>query len=426
MHRGVDNVVSRIPDIFGRFYHNLASPDRFSVLNLPDHTAYFHDVTGSILIPEPSRISDLAYRDYFRNSRCRFESENCYSRGSAYYRHFVPELSGNRPEQSKLVYSEIRKSLATLSATNSHTEDQVENMLRLAVMDNLRGNVQALYLSSINIFRDSVDVPDGEALMAIGEDLKTLYEHSVELLYSHMFGLPYDNDRLMAGLARAEGILNTYQQYVEQNGYPLKFKNPEIENPIHIAARANELTHQYPDTTLLVGLSSGGVELSTVARLLFKNRLCRDPNVVHYPISTHHGLNMWQADKRQERFNPQYLDAIGLSPDAVAGQKVVICEDNSNSGQTLETTRDIIAEMEPDQVNFAVVEIDPMRAFTHYCQQQLGRTYDIGEVTSRTPRPIANFQHPDFIGAVTVTEIVVGDSGLNKVIAMDTAGKSRH
>ncbi len=83
----------------------------------------------------------------------------------------------------------------------------------------------------------------------------------------------------------------------------------------------------------------------------------------------------------------------------------------------------LLGSLNAKNVNFAVIEIDPTRIILHSVQQKSGAKHNIGETAKRV-RPIANYFHPDFIGAVDVVKILPGDNGFAKIIAMDTANKS--
>lgn len=276
-----------------------------------------------------------------------------------------------------------------------------------------------MYLSTVNAARQDTQL-DLNSLKQLSSKIKHHYELAVELQYSHLLGKEHDKNAILDEICGINDCISEYVDFSEKNNFPLIFKTPEIDSPILIAIRAHELCEQYPQLDMLVGLSSGGVELSTVASLIARHKTGKDIPTIHYPISVHQGLSMWSKDKTVKA-NQSEVDEFS-ELEKVSGKFTVVCEDNSNSGQTLDRVMNRLKSNGAAESHFAVIEIYPTRLIMHSVQQKAGAKHNIGQVVERE-RPIVNYMHPDFVGAISVVKILLSDTGFSKVIAIDTANK---
>ena len=413
---GAAVVMEHVPSILRRFHTEYSKNDRFSIVDLSNYPSFFHEATGAIKIPPRNDIPE-PYNSYFTANRIRQEGEHTFARGPNYYRQHIAGF--NPAEQLVLVRQEITDALRLLNGL-AEPGSNSDHIFKLAVQDNLRGNIQSIYLSIINALREKNKPENLSDFKTQYDVMGQYYEAAVELQYAHMLGLDYNDLDLLKRFSNIDRDLNAYSQLAESQTYTLKFKSPEVDNPIQIATRANELCYQYPQVNLLVGLSSGGVELACVSKLIARHKLDRTINVIHYPISVHHGQSMWSKDKDVPNNQP-LIDSF-FDIDRAKNKQVVVCEDNSNSGQTLERIIDRLYDAGASKVHFAVIEIDPTRILMHAIQQKAGAKHNIGQVANRT-RPVVNYFHPDFIGSVGVVKILLSDQGFTKVIAIDTANK---
>lgn len=424
-HEGAEKVLSHVPAIWQAFHERFANPaSEFSIVNLPDYHHLFNEASGAVLLPDLDTGTENGARlaAYFGDGRVRDENGHISSRGPLYYRQYIEELKGDGIRQLTFAKREVEVALKMLEQVVP--SDMGEQRAVLGVEDNLRGNLQALFLSAVNRWREegatAFDPAEQDMFMAITEQLEGLYDKAVQLQYSHMLGLEYDRDALLTEIRSQLDFIDDYSDFCQIRDINPVFKTPENDNALNIAARANYLCLQYPDATTLVGVTSGGAELARVSRLLYRQLHGKDMHIINYPISVHNGLNMWSKD-RDIHVNQDITDTI-VGLEAVRGQEVVVCEDNSNSGQTLDRVVGRVRAQGATKVNFAVVEIDPTRVIMHHVQQKAGGKHDIGQVTEQD-RPVANYFHPDFVGALGVVRILPQDNSFTKIIAIDTANR---
>lgn len=415
-------ITDEIPKIFSRFHTMLSEQQSdLSLCDITDYRSYIHDATGAVRIPNPEYITDPSIRLYFSQpGRTRTEGNFVFGRGALYYRHMMSNLKDNFEAQTDTVQQEVSDAIKALqNSTKPHTLE--EYMPRLAVTDNLRGNMMSILLSVINYIRDNDDFDIDKKLQLLYRDASELYSESVALQYANMLGLEHNEQISLAGLENIDNFMASYRSYFTSQDTKPKFKVPESDNQLLIAARAHELLRQYPEAEVYVGVSSGGVELATAAVFLSKI-LCpeKDMECIYFPVSVHQGTHMWEHDKAEKYFNDHQLSFFSI--EKTEGRHAVICEDNSNSGQTIERVHRLLAARGATKVNFAVVEIDPTRMTLHAVQQKAGAKHYIGNSASRK-RPLANYAHPDFMGAVDIVRILPSDAAFAKVIAMDTANR---
>lgn len=364
-------------------------------------------------------VTDSKIKAYYNNNRVRHEGVHTTNRGSLYYRQHIDELKNDPMSQISTIRNEISDALTV--AGSPVIVSNYDHIATLGVEDNLRGNLLSLYLSSINTFRDEnlSNYAMGD-IYDISNNLLLMYKNAVELQYCHMLGLDYGRRTIIDNIKDELEAIDLYQDICSKHNLAPKIKNPEIDNPLQIAVRANYLCQQYPDTDQIIGLTSGGVELAQVSQLLYSRLHSKQTKVLVYPISIHNGLTMWSKD-RTTQVSQFGIDRV-TNIKTVKDRHIVICEDNSNSGQTLERTTEIIKNYGAASVHFAVVEIDPTRIILHHVQQKAGSKHNIGQTAERI-RPIANYFHPDFVGTVGVVKILPQDNSFSKIIALDTANQ---
>lgn len=418
-HDAAAEVMSYVPAIWQGFHDSFSGrAGRFSFADLPNYQYLTSEASGAYLLPRLDAISDKAVQEYYSDNRVRREGMHTTNRGPVYYRQYIDSVKGDFGAQLGLVEAETSAALDVLR--NPALLNDNDHIAVLGVEDNLRGNLLSTYLSLMNVFRDTVHSNDAVELAELADSLYEIYNQAVSLQYGHMLGLDYDREGLVNKIEDGIRVLRQYKDICTKENLSPKFKNPEIDNPLMIAVRANYLCQQYPDTDILVGLTSGGVELAAVSKLFYEQNYRKSVDILSYPISVHNGQTMWSSDKAAHTSQDEIDKSMGI--ERVRGQRVVVCEDNSNSGQTLDRVVNRIKSYGASDVHFAVVEIDPTRVILHHVQQKAGAKHNIGQAASRV-RPIANYYHPDFRGAVSVVKILPQDNSFSKIIAMDTANR---
>ena len=421
-HDACNEVMSHVPEIWKRFQDRFSgSQDRFSLTSLPSYRHLISEASGAIILPHIDSIGDKQIQEYYTRNRIRQEGPHTLNRGPLYYRQYIDELKGDSLKQLAIIKDEINVALEAIS--NPSAQTNADHIALLGIEDNLRGNMLAAYLSAINVLRESPDHSNIQEVLVLAKNLQSAYSDAVQIQYSHMLGIKHDRQATIETLKTKVGFIDDYSRLCTEASINPKVKNPEIDNPLLIAARANYLCEQYPDTTKLVGLTSGGVELAEVARLFYSEAHNRSISTTHYPISVHNGQTMWSKDKELSDHQSKVDELVGI--EHLQNEHVVICEDNSNSGQTLERIVERIKSYGASSVHFAVTEIDPTRIILHHVQQKAGAKHNIGQALDRV-RPIANYFHPDFIGTVGVVRILPQDNSFTKIIALDTANKYTH
>lgn len=418
-HKATDEVMSHVPRIWQDFDEQFSDrANGFSFVDLPSYQHLVNEANGAFLLPSIDNMSEDLQK-YYNHNRIRQEGVHTTNRGAIYYRQHIDKLKSNPDVQLDMIQNEVQEALKLLES--HHATDTNDHLSILGVEDNLRGNILSAYLSAVNILRDGSTMVNGNTeLKEILESFQQAYRASVDLQYSHMLGIDHDRELLLSRINNQMDVFSAYQDMRSKYNVTPKIKNPEIDNPLQIAARANYICAQYTETDQLIGLTSGGIELAEVSRLLYKHRNQKDIDVLTYPISVHNGQTMWSKDKSPHASQAD-IDRL-TDIEMVENKHVVVCEDNSNSGQTLERVMDRVKSYGAASVHFAVVEIDPTRVLLHHVQQKAGSKHNIGQAAERV-RPIANYFHPDFIGAIGVVKILPQDNSFSKIIALDTANR---
>jgi len=134
---GVESVMNHVPNIIRRFHDNFVNDETFSIANIENYESLFHEATGAILIQTPEELQE-PYKKYFNENRVRNEGNRFFGRGANYYRQYISELKHAPNLQIKHVQKEINEAMNLLLTTKNDKLSNDENLLQIAVKDNLR------------------------------------------------------------------------------------------------------------------------------------------------------------------------------------------------------------------------------------------------------------------------------------------------
>jgi hypothetical protein len=182
-----------------------------------------------------------------------------------------------------------------------------------------------------------------------------------------------------------------------------QFKAQEVDQPLTTLMTAMLAVDAHPDIDLIYALPAGGTQNAAVTQLLYElKRPDRPaPQLDYLPISTHA-----LKQEQQSLVSPTVIRIVQSSNPT--GKRVLICEDDSTSGNTISLASDIIMATSPISCNVSVIEVDPRRL----------------SIKNRYPSPgvhIADYRHPDFetaVGIVPITTHQYPDYQIRKLTPM--------
>lgn len=144
---------------------------------------------------------------------------------------------------------------------------------------------------------------------------------------------------------------------------------------------AHEAARKKPNPDLIIGIPSGGTEVAVATGLAYE-KLHQDrssPKIAFVPLSFHYrdqyGIDL---DK--------LVDILRVSTD-IEGRSVLVVDDNSNTGSTIQRMVDAAIGAGANNVRVHVAEIDPGRLIANSRKEN---------ITDFGAAKVANLYHPDF------------------------------
>jgi predicted NAD-dependent protein-ADP-ribosyltransferase YbiA (DUF1768 family)/hypoxanthine phosphoribosyltransferase len=152
-------------------------------------------------------------------------------------------------------------------------------------------------------------------------------------------------------------IIERYQEGLFSSRH---ITRPEATHPLVIAAAVAQFAHfGSRDVEVIVGLPSGATELSlahTFGQKLINTNSC---DLRLLPISFHSSKKEYD---QKTTCNDNLSLWLSHHKEAIRGKKVVIVDDNSSTGTSLDEVRKIVSKCEPQTIEFAVAEADLCRS----------------------------------------------------------------
>lgn len=338
----------------------------------------FLNSTGSITFNEGDCKTDFFKNDSRRNNL----GTQFGSRGANYFIALNP-LRNTVAEKLDIIKEDIA------DIKNEIISVEVSWKEKLAMLDYAKQHALTIYhaLQYPKRFGISLSKRHDEAIRLT----EKMAEDSTRAFYLHMLGRPVDISYLDSLL----GILNSIASFgVETN----HFKILELDNPLVILGNSYANSIHYPETDTIIALPSGGTQPGIVTKV-FMELIGKNPSLHFIPLSTH-------STKKQsgEELSVEQLTDL-ISGIDINGKKVLVTEDNSNTGKTLTKMSDAIKRFEPLSVNSSLAELDPWRVFV---KSKFGSI----DVTDE--------EHPDFktaVGVVPITRKFLPDRQVRKIAA---------
>ncbi|MFA5840653.1 MAG: hypothetical protein WC847_00015 [Candidatus Paceibacterota bacterium] len=345
--------------------------------SLKDHLDdCFNNSTGSISLNDSEIVTD-----FFKNGdRKDQEGENWKSRGKSYFVPLDP-LRGSVEEKLDVILNDINDLAESLKVENIGWKEKA------ALLDYLKQHSLTLYHAIQYPKRFGLNL--SEEHTQIIKDAEKIAVSAVNVFYEHLLGNQIKVD-FLEELVELTKKINKLGLGVNQ------FKIAELDNPLMILANGYGNSIKYPDTECIIGLSSGGTQPAIVTKLCLEKR-GGNPSLNFVPLSTHSTVKRVGGE-----LTDKHLDDL-ITEINVEGKKVLISEDNSNTGKTITKISNAVTRGNPDSVNVSLVELDPWRVFI----KSKGKT---AEVT--------NELHPDFstaVSTVPITRKFLPDRQIRKV-----------
>ena len=319
----------------------------------------FYSIDGSLRV-EPTYFNQTAPKFFKKSRRTTFFRGQVHLRGTRYTISSNPTF-------------ELRQKMSSLS------EDFYDGLLALqepvhhpayaaGIADYIKNSVLTVYNSFLyaeKIGKYQLDRLPYQRLRASGA---MLVEAVVKIFYSHLGdyrkkveeGLRFvvENTQVFERLKKR--IIESYEDGVFSSRHMTR---PEAAHPIIIAGAAagyTQFSRLIPD--VIIGLPSGSTELAfahSLAQKIMKNHA---PSVILFPVSLHsikHDFDDEDANAITDELRAIFARR---HKKLIENKTILIVDDNSSTGRTIDCVITAINECNPKFVDVAIAEADTIRS----------------------------------------------------------------
>jgi adenine/guanine phosphoribosyltransferase-like PRPP-binding protein len=382
----VEGALSKLPILKMGALRRALSPDNWvgefpSLKDLPSRRANrgfhtFDSETGSIAIM--GGLPDSPVGEYFTPSRRVDRRGFVILRGENYYKS-VDKDSGF-DEKLEIIHTDLKDGLAVAESTNRKALDPTNYLAFLGVLEYLKLHSLAMF-HAITYRERYGDFPEDQNYQRTRAAARGNMVTLTRAFYQSCMGQPFDesfNPKVSAQ------IVDEAAEYISSSTPRDKvFTLPEASHPLTIMLGSSEAALRHPEANKIIGIPSGGTEAALVTAYMYEFLHGKSPDVVLVPLSLHNV----QGGLSQEKI----VDLLRRCK--IGGEPVLIVDDNSNTGSTLQRTADAALEAGALNVSAHIVELDPSRIEVKAGKFHNGKGY------------VVNLEHPDFETAMGIVPI---------------------
>ncbi|GAB4146592.1 MAG: hypothetical protein OHK0017_07270 [Patescibacteria group bacterium] len=334
------------------YSHKIWGSDSVSIQNFSLPEKYFDRISGAIYI---DKINHSSLVKFFNSERRVFFKGKFKLRGSDYYAPVNSSLS--LEEKVDIILQNIADAAEAIEKYEHNTVLENDYFLFLAIQDYVKQALGILFHSFTYQERFGDLKIDNIEYQTHKQLLLKYFERSVEDMYSLIFGLHdlQKSKKLVLELRQRLDRLysNTLLDVSESS-----LKLPENSHPVSLGISALRIADNHPNIDIVVGLPTGGTELSVLVKYILKVLTQKDIGLELLPVSTHSSKK--EVDSNSQEIN--YYSLTRLIRNDLNGKNVLVVDDNSNTGSTLDIVNNLLSTSYAlSSLNFAVSEIDTRR-----------------------------------------------------------------
>lgn len=341
------------------------------------------EITGGIKVPS-TQVTDSYLGEYFTESRVWRQGDFSLLRGLTYY--VSVDRSKDTPDKKLAVMThDIREGLDMIFSIDRRFLDGGNYLLYLGILDHLKSH--ALTAFHALTFHERTDsIPEDEDYNAIRKSAQRLMYTVTRAYYQTCIGRKFDSEFNPKWI---DANFNEVAKYIATSGHSAEhFTLAEVSDPITILLGVHESTRRKPHPDVIIGIPSGGTEVSVAMGLIYEVLYpdLEAPAVEYVPLSFHY--------KKQGGIELGELARRLRSSASVEGKRVLIVDDNSNTGSTLQRMVDAANLAGAGEILVHIAEIDPGRLIVKAGKENKA---DFGTAK------VVDMNHPDFETAMGIT-----------------------
>ncbi|GEM_PF-4895154 len=340
----------------------------------------FDRKTGAVNVPS-DQLDNEPLGAFYTSSRIRSQGGFTQLRGLTYYVSLDPnEDTPNK--KLEVMTKDAREGLDLINSVDRRSLDAMNYLLYLGVLDHLKAHALTVF-HALTFHERAGIVPDDDGYRVARKEAEGLVLTTTRAYHQTILGQQFD-----AGFrsAKIEDALAKTANYIVNSGHSVDhFTYCEVTNPIIIMLGAHEAARTKSVPDLIIGIPSGGTEVAVATHLMYENLHPDEgaPDLAFIPLSFHY--------RRQKGMNHDQLVEILKQSTDITGRSVLLVDDNSNTGLTLQTMAGAAMEAGASNIAIHIAELDPARVKARYKKR------------NGYPFEVVNMDHPDLQTAMGIS-----------------------
>ncbi len=306
-----------------------------------------------------------AYKDFFsRKGRVSIEHGAYYFRGE---RYLAADDKRRDVSATAEIFREDFEDALRMLALEVDTKNESTFLEKAALLDCMKNSAISMLTAIIQEEKIGRFRLDDKEYQQSRESLVQVAQHCVHAYYGFITGENNVYEHAYKAIGNhQEGVAQASEYILKRNtagtfnkGY---FTRPELANPLVLLASAYtnviECKEVYPE--VIIGPPAGGVELAYLQQIAFSTLRSKDCDVLLLPISLHSIKKTFPEGVLQEQGVVEYIQHASA---LLTGKNVLLVDDNSSTGRTIQKIYDLLTEYAPpSNFSVSVAEADLIRS----------------------------------------------------------------
>lgn len=339
----------------------------------------FDQKTGAVNISS-AQLAVSPLGEFFSPLRTRRQGGFTQLRGLTYYVSL--DFSKTTPEKKlEVMANDVKEGLAFVDSVDRRQLSSTDYLLYLGILDHVKAHTLTAF-HALTFYERTGVIPDGDNYMDVRTKAQKLMSTATRAYHQAILGHPFDPEFNSQDINNS---VETTADYIAKCGHCVEhFTYREVTNPVVILLGAHEAARKKSCPDLVIGIPSGGTEVAVATHLMYEklypNR--NAPDIGFVPLSFHY--------RGQGGIDLSQLTEMLRQSTVIAGRRVLIVDDNSNTGSTLQTMAKAAIGAGASDVAVHIAEIDPARIMVKYRKNSL-------------PYGVLNMAHPDLQTAMGIS-----------------------
>lgn len=321
----------------------------------------------------------------------QFGGEFTQLRGLTYYTAL--DYSMDTPAKKlEVITRDIREGLDMVAGINRNDLGKSDYVLYLGILDHLKFHALTIF-HALTFHERTGEAPDDSNYLYARLKAESMMLTFTRAYYQTCLGKPFD--RRFSDTVKLKDSVGIASKYIGNSNHTVAhFTYPEATNPIIIMLGAHETARRKPYPDVIVGIPSGGTEIAVATGLMYEGLYpdLTPPNGAFIPLSFHY--------QRQGGIDVNRLAGIIRQSVDVTGKRVLIVDDNSNTGSTLQRMGDALIKAGARETKAHIAELDPARVMDKQMKFKGQHTFGV-----------VNMDHPDLYTAMGLSGASDQDGG---------------